>query len=101
MRKKTLFIIFVISLILTGCWSRTEVNDIAIVLGAAIDKAENENLRLSLQIAIPKGLGPTATNQGKATILISAEGKNIMEVYRLIQEKIPREILKGVNECEQ
>lgn len=82
---------------LTGCWSRTEINDVAIVLGVALDKGENENIRLALQIAKPLALGSAGSNQssGESTLMISAEGENIMEVYRIIQEKLSRKIFFG------
>lgn len=83
-------------LILTGCWSRTEINDMSIVIGVAIDKADEDHIRLSLQIANPKTLGPAGSGQGSSgqdsSILLSAKGETIMGAYRIIQEKLPREI---------
>jgi len=94
--KQTWLILIVILPLLTGCWNRTEINDIAIVLGIAVDKLENEQIQLSLQIAVPKALGTSESGQGsgatKSTIMISSKGKSIMEVYRTIQEKVPREV---------
>jgi spore germination protein KC len=94
--KRTWLILVVIVPLLTGCWSRTEVNDIAIVLGVALDKAENDQFELALQIAVPKGLGTGGSGQGagsqEPTMMVSAKGASIMEVYRIIQEKLPREV---------
>jgi len=95
--KRILILLIVVVPLLAGCWSRHEVNDVAIVLGVALDKAKDRKLRLALQIAIPKASGGgTASNQGseatKSTLVVSAEGATIMEAYRIIQEKVPREI---------
>jgi len=95
--KRILILLIVIAPLLTGCWSRHEVNDVAIVLGVALDKAKDRKLRLALQIAVPKASGgATVSNQGsdatKSTLIVSAEGATIMEAYRIIQEKTPREI---------
>jgi spore germination protein KC len=94
-RIMTLFIVIVP--LLTGCWSRHEINDVAIVLGVALDKAENGKLRLALLIAVPKASGgASGSSQGssstKSTFMASAEGESIMEAYRIIQEKVSREI---------
>ena len=48
--------------ILSGCWSRIEVNDLAFVTAAGIDKMEDGKIRLALQVAIPRML--SAAGQG-------------------------------------
>ncbi|MDM8150085.1 Ger(x)C family spore germination protein [Priestia megaterium] len=95
--KRTVFIVAIVVPLLTGCWSRTEVNDVAIVLGIALDKGGNGKIRLALQIAIPKALGGAvsagqSTGGPKSTMMISSEGETIMEAYRTIQGKLPREV---------
>ncbi|PGN53195.1 spore gernimation protein GerC [Priestia megaterium] len=95
--KQIVFIIAIIVSMLTGCWSRTEVNDVAIVLGVALDRGENGKTRLALQIAIPKALGSAgsagqSSGGPKSTMMVSAEGETVMEAYRIIQGKLPREV---------
>ena len=43
-------------LFLSGCWDRVEVNDLAIVTATAIDKSDDNQIELSIQIFIPKSL---------------------------------------------
>ncbi len=86
--------------ILSGCWSRIEVNDLAFVTAAGIDKMEDGKIRLALQVAIPRMLG--AAGQGgqggekdigaKAVWVISEKGESILDAYRRLQEKLPRRI---------
>ncbi|WP_342046833.1 Ger(x)C family spore germination protein [Bacillus sp. OTU530] len=95
--KRIFTLLIVIVPLLTGCWSRQEVNDVAIVLGVALDKAKNGNLLLTLQIAVPKASGGAseanqASGTTKSTMMVSAEGASIIEAYRIIQEKISREV---------
>jgi len=45
-----------LSLLLGGCWDRKEINDVAFVLGSAVDK-EGELYRATIQIALPGKLG--------------------------------------------
>ena len=86
--------------ILSGCWSRIEVNDLAFVTAAGIDKMEDGKIRLALQVAIPRMLG--AAGQGgfggekgigtKAVWVVSEKGETILDAYRRLQEKLPRRI---------
>ncbi|KRF44075.1 Ger(x)C family spore germination protein [Paenibacillus sp. Soil787] len=86
--------------ILSGCWSRIEVNDLAFVTAAGIDKMEDGKIRLALQVAIPRMLG--AAGQGgigggkdigaKAVWIVSEKGETILDAYRRLQEKLPRRI---------
>ncbi|WP_449619913.1 hypothetical protein [Robertmurraya sp. Marseille-Q9965] len=45
-----ILIILVIMLVLTGCWDRTEVNDLAFVTATGIDKLEDNLFQVSIQV---------------------------------------------------
>lgn len=83
-------------LVLAGCWSRVEINDIAIVTATAIDKMRDGKIRIALQVAIPKKLGPVGAGgsggEMETTLLISETGENVMDASRKLQEKFPRRI---------
>ncbi|GJM79960.1 spore germination protein GerC [Paenibacillus sp. HMSSN-139] len=86
------------SLLLPGCWSRNEINDIAVVTAIGIDK-QKDQYTVSLQVPISRLLGPAISGGGTNTKLvsdaartISETGATIMEAYRKIQQKVPREI---------
>nr|WP_275695482.1 Ger(x)C family spore germination protein [Fredinandcohnia sp. SECRCQ15] len=90
-----LIICVIIIILLTGCWNRVEVNDIAIVTAIGIDLTEDDKLLLSIQVAIPVKLGPTSGSQGgssNSTFVVSETGDTISEAYRNIQGKISRNI---------
>ncbi len=61
--RRIIPLIITISLALTGCWDRREVNDIAFVVGSSIDK-EKGKYRLSVQIALPGQLGGAGSQGG-------------------------------------
>lgn len=87
-------------LVLSGCWDRMEVNDLAIVTGAAIDKSGDNQINLSLQLFIPKTLASGGgqaggSGGGKMTITASQTGKNIADALSKFQGKLPREIFWG------
>ncbi|WP_449539054.1 Ger(x)C family spore germination protein [Ferdinandcohnia sp. Marseille-Q9671] len=97
MKKIRMLLLAVISLnVLTGCWDRLEVNDIAIVTAIGLDLIKDDQIRLSLQVAIPAMLGPTGGSggggHGKSTFVISETGNTVSEAYRNLQMKISRRI---------
>ncbi|MBB6019876.1 spore germination protein KC [Paenibacillus sp. JGP012] len=49
--------------LLAGCWDREEINDVAFVIGIAVDK-ENNDYRSSLQIALPGQSGASGSVGG-------------------------------------
>ncbi|MBP1936750.1 Ger(x)C family spore germination protein [Paenibacillus sediminis] len=51
------------AVMLTGCWDRIEVNDVAFVLGTAVDK-EGSEIRTTVQIALPGQLGGAGSQGG-------------------------------------
>ncbi|MDT9720284.1 Ger(x)C family spore germination protein [Paenibacillus sp. ClWae2A] len=56
-------ILLLCTLLIAGCWDRKEINDIAFVIGVAVDK-EEDNYRSSLQIALPGQSGSTGSSGG-------------------------------------
>lgn len=86
MSKITGILLAVSILVLSGCWDRREINDVAFVLGTAIDK-ENHNYRSTHQIALPGQLGGTGSMAGgggtsgtKSWYTISDTGRTIREI---------------------
>ncbi|MFM1651899.1 Ger(x)C family spore germination protein [Brevibacillus sp. B_LB10_24] len=93
-------------LLLTGCWDRREVNDLAIVTAAGVDKKTGKTIELSVQVYIPKaaGAGPSGMGGGGGsgtapqTLVRSAVGVTIAEAMAKLQEQIPRKIFWGHND---
>lgn len=101
MRKPLILLLaLIISLFLTGCWSRVELNDVAIVTATALDRAENNKLQVSLQILkvkMTKGISEKGGGGENATLIVSEKGETIMEAYQVIQKKIPRMVIFSHN----
>lgn len=99
-RFAILFLFSATSFLLTGCWDRREVNDTAMVLGAAIDQAKNEKIKLTVQILIPRSAGGGQQGQGaggtNSQVLVrSAVGENMADASSKLQTKFPRKIFWG------
>jgi spore germination protein KC len=80
-------------LLMTGCWDRTEINDIAFVMGTSMDLGKDGKILGSVQIAIPpagqSGLGGSTKEK---FFILSAEGKNSSEVIGKLQERLSRRL---------
>ncbi|MGG2067075.1 Ger(x)C family spore germination protein [Bacillus sp. S14(2024)] len=96
---KTLCTILVVSLFfLTGCWDRTELNDLAIELGWGLDQAKNNKVKISAQFIIPSKMGMGQSGRsaaGKSVFIETGTGKDTIEAGQMIQTKLSREIFRG------
>ncbi|AYO29605.1 Ger(x)C family spore germination protein [Biomaibacter acetigenes] len=101
MKKKIAPIIWmiIIATILSGCWSRKELNEVAIVLGTGIDLINEGRVRLTVQVAVPTAFASGEEGKGgqkeAASMEVSADGATIEEAERYLAMKIPREIYWG------
>lgn len=101
MKKISVLLLIVMNtVLLTGCWDRVEINDIAIVMAVGVDKTDEGDICLSLLVPISKKLSSSGGNDGKGgggdeapTLVISESGKDIIDAFRKLQAKLPREIL--------
>ncbi|OZU90571.1 hypothetical protein CIL03_05350 [Virgibacillus indicus] len=105
-RKKTVkrmaeFLMCVIMpLILSGCWDRIEVNDLAIVVATGLDKTEEGEIELSVQIVNPKSMGSKSEGGqggGKQNTVEKTTGKTIFDARSKLQEKVSRKLFWGHN----
>ncbi|ETI68642.1 Ger(x)C family spore germination protein [Neobacillus vireti] len=93
-----------IILLLAGCWDRTEVNDLAIILATGVDVSKKEAIELSVQVFIPKPAeggqqeGVSSGTNSSQTLVRSAEGVTIADAMSRLQEKLTRRIFWGQNE---
>lgn len=93
---RQLILLIMIVMVLTGCWNRIEINDVAIVTAIGLDLVGGDRILLTLQVAVPSKLGPTGASSGgsneKGTFAISETGSTVSEAYRNIQYKLSRRI---------
>ncbi|MDP4104903.1 MAG: Ger(x)C family spore germination protein [Bacillota bacterium] len=101
---KNLFLLLTVCgsiFLLSGCWDRIEVNDLAIVTGAAIDKTRDNHVVLSVQIFLPKALssgggqGGGGSSGGAITLVASQKGINLSDALSKLQGIIPRKVFWG------
>lgn len=84
------------AVLLTGCWDRREVNDIAIVTGTAMDKVGGKyraavQFPLAGQLGGPGG-GGGGTSGSKSWYVDSATGDTIRDANGMLQRSLSRQL---------
>lgn len=91
MRKK-IMILFIFTVLLTGCWSGEELNEIAINLAVGIDKVGNQYL-VSCQVVNPGEVSNLKGGSGRTpVVLFQGKASTISEAIRKISTIAPRKI---------
>ncbi len=86
-------LIFILSS--SGCTDFVEPNQLAFVLGTAIDHAEDGSIEVSHQIGIPSQLSSKGESSGNSDsfVVMSAKGKDVFEASQKIQIKMSRRLM--------
>jgi spore germination protein KC len=101
-RLKPCFItLCLLPFILTGCWDRTELNELAITSAAALD-LEKEKWVLSYQVIIPSAISSAAGTAGGPTsqvpvVVHSTNGPTIKDAVSKSYLEAPRKLYFGHN----
>ncbi|WAH37908.1 Ger(x)C family spore germination protein [Alicyclobacillus dauci] len=94
MRKLMLIVsVLIATFPLSGCWDRKEVSELALVMA----KADDNLVRVSVQVAIPSKVGGSQSGSGKGEggksfFVVSATGRTVSEADAHIQQKLPRQL---------
>ncbi|NSL52491.1 Ger(x)C family spore germination protein [Calidifontibacillus erzurumensis] len=93
-------IICSLTLLLSGCWDRVEVNDLGLVLAVGLDKAENGEIEVAIQLAIPSRMGGGQGGgqiEGDPTTVEKMTGRSVFDALSKLQASISRRIFWGHN----
>ncbi len=92
-------IISVMCLLLSGCWDRTEINDLALITASSYDLAPGGKLQYSVQILVPSGGSKGGQGgsgaQKKSFIVETAVGIDPGDAEKNVQVKFPRRLFRG------
>ncbi|PLS08559.1 Ger(x)C family spore germination protein [Neobacillus cucumis] len=88
--------------LLTGCWDRSEINDIGFVVATGVDKGSNNKILFSLQIPLPSSMGGAGSSgggggtSGEGPFLVAqGVGGNERQGIEDIQTKLSRRVYLG------
>ena len=80
----------------TGCWDRTELNDLAILLGWGIDIQDDGSYLSTAQIVVPsKASSSSSQGGGQAYYTDTGMGRDVTEAVQNMQMKISRQLFAG------
>lgn len=96
-KRVSLFLILFLSTgMLTGCWGKKELTDLAIISALGIDKTEEGRYVGTLQIINPGnvagGLQGGGGGQGPPISVFTATGDNLVEMSRRVSSEVSRRI---------
>ncbi len=84
---------------LSGCWDRTEVNDLAYVISTGFDKVEDNEFRISVQVPLPGSMGGQGSSGGGGGTggsgpyyVDSGVGRNVRESNDDLQKRMSRQL---------
>jgi spore germination protein KC/spore germination protein len=88
------------SIILTGCWDRREINDIAFVLSSAFDRSADNQYRFSAMFALPghmggEGGGGGGTGGKNSYFIDSETGSTVHQSLFRLQKRMSRRAFFG------
>ena len=92
MNKLYVILPVIFGLLLSGCWDKKELNEVALVIGVGLDKVEGENYKITAQVIKPSSGQDKAGGSELPTWSISATGKTVMSAIRNMNESSPRRL---------
>ncbi|PID04225.1 spore gernimation protein GerC [Sporosarcina sp. P2] len=93
--KKSLLVLLILTLFLSGCWDRRELNELGITMAMGIDKSENQYV-ISAQVVVPSEVSMKTNSQGRSAVtLFQASGESVYEALRKMTKNSPRKIYPG------
>lgn len=91
-----MFILIILNFILTGCWDKRELNELAITLALGIDKVEGEDeYEVTAQVVVPSAVSMKDGTGGATVTLFTENGETVYEALRRMTKVSPRKIYPG------
>lgn len=96
-------VLLLAALLLSGCWSRRELNDLAIAVGLGVDRGAEKRLRVTVVFATPEsastqkggggGGGGGGAPGGRKRLILQGEGDTMTEALRQAELAAPRRLV--------
>lgn len=97
--KKLLIVILLPLMLVSGCWSRREINALSISQAIAIDREPDGKIMLTFLFAKPEKSQKSggASSSEKPYALVAEKGETLNEAERNISLGLPRKLFMGQN----
>lgn len=93
MKKKIILLLSLIFL-LSGCWDKRELNELAIMMALGIDKSD-DGYNVTAQVAVPSELSSNGGPGHSQIVLFQSTGKTVEDALRKLTKEVPRIIYLG------
>ncbi|MGE7689908.1 Ger(x)C family spore germination protein [Lysinibacillus sp. NPDC097214] len=81
-KSKAICLLMILTLLLSGCWSKRELNELAIVAALGIDKVDNE-FDITVQVVDPGEISSKRPTSGRSPVITyHSKGKTVFEAIR-------------------
>jgi spore germination protein KC len=91
-RKLLVVVLLTMALMLTGCWSRRELNEIGLVIGLGVDKVGDEYI-VSTQVVDPSEIASSKGGSGRAPVVTyKTTDKTLINAVRKLTSVTPRKL---------
>ncbi|WP_078408596.1 Ger(x)C family spore germination protein [Priestia abyssalis] len=102
MKILSFFFVWTSLFLLTGCWDRTELNDVALIRGVGLDQKDDNRIEVTVEISVPQmqiGEGSSGgSGGGGQTLIRTGQGVTIADALEQLKERIPRKVFWGHSE---
>ncbi|MEB2298767.1 Ger(x)C family spore germination protein [Lysinibacillus xylanilyticus] len=79
---KAICLLMILTVLLSGCWSKRELNELAIVAALGIDKVDNE-FDITVQVVDPGEISSKQPTSGRSPVITyHSKGKSVFEAIR-------------------
>lgn len=97
--RKSIILVILISAFITGCWGRSDVDDIGIVIGLGIDYLPDDKpVLLSAQVINPSAMGSSSnSSKDNPFVIITSQGITFFDAIRNFSESYPRKLIFSHN----
>nr|WP_279625020.1 Ger(x)C family spore germination protein [Thermoanaerobacter siderophilus] len=105
--KRFIILILTIAILLTGCWDKREINQLAFVQGLGIERGKDDMIHLIVEILKPGlltagggGTGGTGGGSaaGKPYAVFQASGVDFAKAFANLNDELPRSLFMQYNE---
>lgn len=101
LKNKVLKIVLVLILtlnvfFLSGCWDSRELKKLFIVIGTSLDLADNDEMKMTVQIEKTQMSAQTRTSQqsgSESSVILDAQNKSVLDAFMTINENCSRSLL--------
>ncbi len=92
--KKRILMLLISSLVLTGCWDKRELDELAITMAIGVDESDVGYL-VTAQVVVPLEVSIEGNTGNSPITQVRAEGETVSEAIRKLAKIVPREIYPG------